>query len=1039
MECNKEEAIRAKGIAEKKMLDKDFAGAQKIALRAQRLYPDLENISQLLAVCDVHCSAEKKIFGNEMDWYGVLQVEQSADEASIKKQYRKLALLLHPDKNKFSGAEAAFKLIGEAQRLLLDKEKRTSYDVKRKASFRPAASNRAPAPQPANKKFNAREQPGVQIVPCAPPQFTNFNAQQRQTQQQTQPGIPNGLQTFWTVCPFCSVRYQYYIAVLNRALRCQSCMKPFIAHDINAQGVPLGGNFGQRPVTQQQQAPGHGYRPQVPENLGPDMGLRGNSGGEILKESTAKTGGASNVSSGTNTNKKDGNLNAEHKKEKGFHETKPAVKTNSKRKKDAEESSESFVAGSSTDFHADNIPDNGDDTAEGYSNNSGNCSLRRSSRTKQNVSYKEADEDHGESPLKKAKGIKSSSTSEEMSEDTSLKRETQPPKSENPVGSAVDLKHQKEVSKKSGSFEGQLPNGNNENKMKGKAVAAEEREKTSEATKGSTSNLSPRKFPDPEFYEYPDPDFNDFDKVRAEGCFSVGQIWAVYDTVDAMPRFYARIRKISPGFKLRITWLEPDPDDEDEISWVNVDLPVSCGKFLNGISENTEDRLMFSHLIYWEKGRSRNSFRIYPMRGETWALFKNWDFKWSSDPDNHRSYEFDFVEILSDYVEDAGISVAYLGKLKGFASVFCRTTKDGVGLFQVPPNELFRFSHRAPSFKLTGQEGEDVPEGSFELDPASLPSNVEEICLPNNLKIEICLPKDLRINGVNTFACGSCASPRSDRVKSMTMDNERAAQSQDDKKETNVDTSKNSAVNNEACVPAQASATEGLETPEPEFYNFDQGRLQEKFQAGQIWSLYSDNDGLPKYYALIKKIVHQPEFTAYVTWLEALVPNNMTKWLDKEIPICCGTFKLKSSKIQIYLDTSPFSHQLKVEETSANKKVRYIILPRKGEVWGLYKNWNVKLKASELEYCEYDIVEVVQENEMKVEVLVLERVNGFTSVFKPQLKDKCVVKWDIPRTELLKFSHQIPAFRLTEERSGSLRGYWELDPASVPHNILHLS
>ncbi|KAK6913822.1 DnaJ domain [Dillenia turbinata] len=1033
MECNKEEAIRAKGIAEKKMLDKDFAGAQRVALRAQRLYPDLENISQLLAVCDVHCSAEKKIFGNEMDWYGVLQVEQSADEASIKKQYRKLALLLHPDKNKFSGAEAAFKLIGEAQRLLLDKEKRTLYDVKHKASFRPAASNRAPAPQPANNNFNARKQPSVHNAPCAPPPFTSFNAQQRQTQQQTQPGIPNGLQTFWTVCPFCSVRYQYYIAVLNRALRCQSCMKPFIAHDINAQGVPPGGNFGQRPVSQQQQqqVPSHGYKPRVPENLGPGMGPRGNSGGEKPKEPRAKAGGASNVSSGTKTNKKDRNVNAEPRKERGFQETKPAVKTNRKRKKDVVESSESFVSGSSTDIDADGIPNNSDQTAEGYSNNSGNRSVRRSSRTRQNISYKEADEDHGKSPLKKAKGIESSSASKEMREDTSLNREAQPPKSENPLGLAADLKDQKEVSKKGGSFEGQLPNGKDENKkMKGKAVAAEEHERASEATKGSTSNLSPRKFPDPEFYEYPDPDFNDFDKDRAEGCFAVGQIWAVYDTVDAMPRFYARIRKISPGFKLRITWLEPDPDDEDEISWVNEDLPVSCGKFVHGDSENTEDRLMFSHLICWEKGRSRDLLRIYPMRGETWALFKNWDIKWSSDPDNHRSYEFDFVEILSDYLEDAGISVAYLGKVKGFASVFCRTTKDGVGSFQVPPNELFRFSHRAPSFKLTGQEREDAPEGSFELDPASLPTNAEEICLPKNLKI-----KD-----VNASVCGSCASPCAERGKPMTMDDQRAAPSQNDKKETNVDTSKNSAVNiNESCVPAQASTPEAHEIPEPEFYNFDQDRLPEKFQAGQIWSLYSDYDGFPKYYALIKKIEHQPEFKVHVTWLEALVPNSMTKWLDKEIPICCGTFKLKSSKIQPYHDTSPFSHQLKAEETSVNKKVRYVILPRRGEVWGLYKNWNLKLKASDLEYCEYDIVEVVQENESKVEVLVLERVNGFSSVFKPQIKEKRVVKMDIPRSELLKFSHQIPAFRLTDERCGGLRGYWELDAASVPPAILHSS
>ncbi|GAB2266288.1 hypothetical protein Dimus_001305 [Dionaea muscipula] len=113
MNCNKEEAVRAKGIAEMKLESRDFVGARKFALKAQQLYPDLDNISQLLCVCDVHWSAQNKMSGNESDWYGILQVEQTADETLIKKQYRKFALLLHPDKNKISGAEAAFKLIGK--------------------------------------------------------------------------------------------------------------------------------------------------------------------------------------------------------------------------------------------------------------------------------------------------------------------------------------------------------------------------------------------------------------------------------------------------------------------------------------------------------------------------------------------------------------------------------------------------------------------------------------------------------------------------------------------------------------------------------------------------------------------------------------------------------------------------------------------------------------------------------------------------------------------------------------------------------------
>lgn len=167
MECNKEEAVRAKVIAEQKMQNKDFLGARKIALKAQQLYPDLENISQLITVCDVHCSAEKKVYGNEMDWYGILKIDSTADEASIKKQYRKFALLLHPDKNQFAGATDAFKLIGEAQRVLLDSEKRRLHDSKCRASRPGAVPNWAS--QQASTHSHGRKQPWVHNHPMNKP------------------------------------------------------------------------------------------------------------------------------------------------------------------------------------------------------------------------------------------------------------------------------------------------------------------------------------------------------------------------------------------------------------------------------------------------------------------------------------------------------------------------------------------------------------------------------------------------------------------------------------------------------------------------------------------------------------------------------------------------------------------------------------------------------------------------------------------------------------------------------------------------------
>ncbi|CAH8345724.1 unnamed protein product [Eruca vesicaria subsp. sativa] len=132
MECNKDEAIRAMDIAKRKVTENDYTGAKTFAVKAQNLYPQLDGLKQVLMLIDVYISAGNKINGGEPDWYGVLGVDPLADDGVVKKQYRKLALLLHPDKNKCEGAEGAFKLILEAWSLLSDKVKRIAFDQKRR-------------------------------------------------------------------------------------------------------------------------------------------------------------------------------------------------------------------------------------------------------------------------------------------------------------------------------------------------------------------------------------------------------------------------------------------------------------------------------------------------------------------------------------------------------------------------------------------------------------------------------------------------------------------------------------------------------------------------------------------------------------------------------------------------------------------------------------------------------------------------------------------------------------------------------------------
>jgi molecular chaperone DnaJ len=63
------------------------------------------------------------------DYYEVLGVDRGADDAAIKKAFRRLARELHPDVNKHDpGAEDKFKEAAEAYEVLSDPERRSMYD-----------------------------------------------------------------------------------------------------------------------------------------------------------------------------------------------------------------------------------------------------------------------------------------------------------------------------------------------------------------------------------------------------------------------------------------------------------------------------------------------------------------------------------------------------------------------------------------------------------------------------------------------------------------------------------------------------------------------------------------------------------------------------------------------------------------------------------------------------------------------------------------------------------------------------------------------
>ncbi|XP_065873011.1 uncharacterized protein [Euphorbia lathyris] len=681
MECNREEALVAKMMAEQKFVEMDVDGAKILALKAHSLYPDLDGLSQFLATLEVYISSKQRSNG-EINWYRVLGVESSADDDTIRRHYRKLALTLHPDKNKSVGAEGAFKILSEAWGRLSNSAWRSAYDQKRNLYHMHQNV-------PNNGSSIATGQKG----------FHNFfkgDISSSTTQKRAMhpnPAPPSRVfkpHTFWTLCSYCKTQFEYMRCYVNSNLVCQNCRHTFFA--IEFLPPPMNGN-------------GKTWTSSV-------------QGQNSMQHVRSENSNAAGNSISNSNMRAEANLGAFCKADTGGRVSLGASKSDLRKEfldRIIHGLKEPGVGSASGDFVS--VPA-GDKLKK---------KKRRSDELRRNNPPFQMPSGNGGVGDSGAQKGSSETGKRSLLGKFNQTREL----SQQELRNLLIEKAKKDIQLKLNSC--RIPpvvSRTSEKEMgKGKQKVVDTNSGAqSEALLAESDDNPDRKGPVPVTMAVPDPDFHDFDNDRTERSFAANQVWAAYDDDDGMPRYYAMIHCVTSlkPLRMRISWLNTKNNRElSPLNWIGSGFLKTSGIFWIGKHEVNNSLNSFSHKVKWEKGK-RGFIEVYPRKGDVWAMYSNWSPDWDSLTENEVIHKYTMVEVLEDYTEEGGVSVAPLIKVAGFKTVFCRhpdsnTTK------AVPKEELFRLSHQVPSHVLTGQEGPNVPTGCLELDPASMPLELLQV------------------------------------------------------------------------------------------------------------------------------------------------------------------------------------------------------------------------------------------------------------------------------------------------------------------------
>ncbi|KAM0844227.1 hypothetical protein ACQ4PT_057185 [Festuca glaucescens] len=143
---------KLQSLAEERFLAGDVAGALRVArdAKARCRTPLPSSLAHALAAYEVHAAASGS---GSRNWYAVLGLAcRGVTREDIKRRYRRLCLVLHPDKNRSAAADGAFKLLQDAWAALSARHPPAPPSTDQKPSNHSRPPPAAAAPTDAEKR-----------------------------------------------------------------------------------------------------------------------------------------------------------------------------------------------------------------------------------------------------------------------------------------------------------------------------------------------------------------------------------------------------------------------------------------------------------------------------------------------------------------------------------------------------------------------------------------------------------------------------------------------------------------------------------------------------------------------------------------------------------------------------------------------------------------------------------------------------------------------------------------------------------------------